>query len=320
MGSGLPTRPAGSVAVTEGLPVDNLILVAGGLLLIGILLIGVSDRLRVPAALLSLGVGMLFGSDGLGVVDIGDFELVRNISVIALVIILFEGGLTTKPSAIREAGLPGFVLSTVGVLITALVTAVGVEMLFGLGWTTSFLLGAVVASTDAAVVFELVKRAPLPRRLASILEVESGANDPFAIVLTLGLLAIFEESGIRRSRRLDRGGSVAAGGRPGGWTRWWDLASKRILELRLRSEGLYPILAAALAGLSYGTAAAIGASGFLAVYVTGLVIGAAVPLHRRVIRTFHASLATGADIGLFLLLGCSSSRLSYPVWRCRRSR
>jgi potassium/hydrogen antiporter len=81
------------------------------------------------------------------------------------------------------------------------------------------------------------------------------------------------------------------------------LVSKRILELRLRSEGLYPILAGALAGLSYGTAASIGTSGFLAVYVTGLVIGAAVPLHRRVIRTFHASLATGADIGLFLLLG-----------------
>jgi potassium/hydrogen antiporter len=288
--------------VTDGLPVDNLILVAGGLLLIGVLLIGVSDRLRVPAALLSLGVGMLFGSDGLGVVDIADFELVRNVSVIALVIILFEGGLTTKPSAIREAGLPGFVLSTLGVLITTLVTAAGVELLFGLGWTTSFLLGAVVSSTDAAVVFELVKRAPLPRRLASILEVESGANDPFAIVLTLGLLAAFEEGG-----SLDFVGWIGAGA--------WQLAgglgvgllvglaSKRILELRLRSEGLYPILAAALAGLSYGTAAAIGASGFLAVYVTGLVIGAAVPLHRRVIRTFHASLANGADIGLFLLLG-----------------
>lgn len=288
--------------MTEGLPVDNLILVAGGLLLIGVLLIGVSDRLRVPAALLSLGVGMLFGSDGLGWVDVADFELVRNVSVIALVIILFEGGLTTKPSAIREAGLPGFALSTVGVLVTGLVTAVGVELLFGLGWTTSFLLGAVVASTDAAVVFELVKRAPLPRRLARILEVESGANDPFAIVLTLGLLATFEEGG-----SLSFVGWVGVGA--------WQLVgglvvgvliglvAMRILDLRLRSEGLYPILAAALAGLSYGVAAAVGASGFLAVYVTGLVIGAAVPLHRRVIRSFHASLANGADIALFLLLG-----------------
>lgn len=115
----------------EGLPVDGLILAAGGLLLVGVMLVGVSERLRVPAALLSLAVGMLFGSDALGLVDVADFELVRNVSVIALVIILFEGGLTTKPSAIREAGLPGFALSTVGVLITAAVTALGVELLFG---------------------------------------------------------------------------------------------------------------------------------------------------------------------------------------------
>lgn len=287
--------------VTVGLPVDSVVFFAAAMLLLGIVVVGLSDRLRLPAALLSLGLGMLFGSDALGLVDVDDYALVRNLSVVALIVILFEGGLTTKPSALRESGLPGFTLSTVGVLVTGGVTAVGVEMVFGLGWQTSLLMGAVVASTDAAVVFDLVKRAPLPRRVASILEVESGANDPFAIVLTIGLLSGLE--------------GVTASVGNWIWFGFWQLtggivvglaigfASRWILGLHLRSVGLYPIVAAGLAGLAYGTAALLSASGFLAVYVAGLVIGATVPRRRRIIRSFHASLANAADIGLFLLLG-----------------
>lgn len=283
------------------LPVDGIILLGASLLLVGILIVGFSHRLRVPAALLSLGVGMVFGSDALGVVYVDDPEMVRNLSVVALVIILFEGGLTTKPSALREAGPPGFLLSTLGVVITAGVTALGVEAIFGLGWSTSLLLGAVVASTDAAVVFDLVRRAPLPRRLATILEVESGANDPVAIVLTVGLLATFENQTIGPAEWIRFGAWQLAGGLLVGLA--IGLLSKWVLRLRLRSEGLYPIVAAALAGLSYGAAASVSASGFLAVYITGLIIGATVPRRRRSIRNFHASLANGADIGLFLLLG-----------------
>lgn len=288
--------------MSAGLPVDGIILLGAALLLVGILIAGFSDRLRVPAALLSLGVGMVFGSDALGLIYVDDPEMVRNLSVVALVIILFEGGLTTKPSALRTAGPPGFLLSTLGVVITAGVTALGVEAIFdGLGWRTSLLLGAVVASTDAAVVFDLVRRAPLPRRLAAILEVESGANDPIAIVLTVGLLATFENQAIGPVEWIRFGTWQLAGGLLVGLA--IGLLSKWVLRLRLRSEGLYPILAAGLAGLSYGAAASVSASGFLAVYVTGLIIGATVPRRRRSIRSFHASLANGADIGLFLLLG-----------------
>ena len=283
------------------LPVDGIILLGAGLLLIGILIAGFSDRLRVPAALLSLVVGMVFGSDALGVVYLDDPELVRNLSVVALVIILFEGGLTTKPSALREAGRAGFLLSTAGVGITAGVTALGVQVVFGSGWRTSLLLGAVVASTDAAVVFDLVRRAPLPRRLATILEVESGANDPVAIVLTVGLLATFEDQSVGPVDWLLFGAWQLAGGILVGVA--IGLLSRWVLKLRLRSEGLYPIVAAGLAGLSYGAATSVSASGFLAVYVTGLLIGATVPRRRRSIRSFHASLANAADIALFLLLG-----------------
>ena len=287
--------------MTLGLPVDNVVFFAAALLILGVLVVGLSDRLRLPAALLSLALGMLFGSDGLGLVNVDDYALVRNLSVVALIVILFEGGLTTKPSVLREAGPQGFALSTIGVVVTGAVTAVGVELVFRLGWHTSLLMGAVVASTDAAVVFDLVRRAPLPRRIAGILEVESGANDPFAIVLTIGLLTTLE--------------GISASVGDWIWFGFWQLTggliiglavgfvSRWILGLHLRSVGLYPIVAAGLAGLAYGTAALLSASGFLAVYVAGLVIGATVPRRRRVIRSFHASLANGADIGLFLLLG-----------------
>jgi len=285
----------------EHLPVDNILLVAAGLMVIGVLIVGASDRLRVPAALLSLGIGILFGSDVLGLVDVSDMAMVRDISVVALMIILFEGGLTTKPSVLRESGVPGFVLANVGVLVSAGVVAAGVQLLFpDTGWETALIIGAVVASTDAAVVFDVVRRTPIPKRLAGILEIESGVNDPFAILLTIGLIEVTRSNpGVQDwlvfgARQLVGGIAV---GLLGGWI------GSRLLRFRLRSSGLYPLLALAMAGLTFAVAAYIGSSGFLAVYICGLMIGALAPRHRRVVRSFHASLANGADIALFLLLG-----------------
>jgi potassium/hydrogen antiporter len=284
----------------DHLPVESVLLVAAGLMVIGVLIVGASDRLRVPAALLSLGIGILFGSDVLGLVEVSDMAMVRDISVIALMIILFEGGLTTKPSVLRESGVPGFVLANVGVLVTAGVVATGWQLLFDTGWETALIIGAVVASTDAAVVFDVVRRTPIPKRLAGILEIESGVNDPFAILLTIGLIEVTRSSpGIEDwlvfgARQLFGGIAV---GLLGGWI------GSRLLRLRLRSSGLYPLLALAMAGLTFAVASYIGSSGFLAVYICGLMIGALAPRHRRVVRSFHASLANGADIALFLLLG-----------------
>jgi len=284
----------------EHLPVESVLLVAAGLMVIGVLIVGASDRLRVPAALLSLGIGILFGSDVLGLVNVSDMAMVRDISVVALMIILFEGGLTTKPSVLRESGVPGFVLANVGVLVSAGVVAAGVQLLFDTGWETALIIGAVVASTDAAVVFDVVRRTPIPKRLAGILEVESGVNDPFAILLTIGLIEVTRSSPsiedwlVFGARQLFGGIAV---GLLGGWI------GSRLLRLRLRSSGLYPLLALAMAGLTFAVAAYIGSSGFLAVYICGLMIGALAPRHRRVVRSFHASLANGADIALFLLLG-----------------
>jgi cell volume regulation protein A len=284
----------------EHLPVDSIVLVAAGLMVIGVLFVGSSERLRVPAALLSLGIGIVFGSDVLGVVDLSDMALVRDLSVVALMIILFEGGLTTKPSVVRESGIPGFVLANVGVLVTGAVTAVGTQLLIAPGWETALIIGAVVASTDAAVVFDLVRRAPIPKRLAGILEIESGVNDPFAILLTIGLIELTRSQPgaadwlVFGARQLFGGLAI---GLLGGWI------GSKLLTVRLRSSGLYPLLAMGIAGLTFAGAAAISSSGFLAVYICGLMVGALAPRHRREIRSFHSSLANGADIALFLLLG-----------------
>lgn len=286
--------------MTVGFPIDGAILTAATLIVAGALLVGVSDRLRVPASLISLAVGMLVGSDGLGWVNVDDAALVRDLSIVALIIILFEGGLTTKPSAIREAGVPAFILSSVGVILTAAVTAVGTQLVFRPGWEIAMLLGAVVASTDAAVVFDLLRRAPLPRKLASILEVESGANDPFAILLTVGVVEALRgpisAGEVVSFAVLQLLGGLAVGGAVG-----W--AGVFLLRSRLRSQALYPILATGIAGLAYAVATRLSASGFLAVFVAGLMIGAMVPRQRRVIRSFYSSLATGTDIALFLMLG-----------------
>lgn len=283
------------------LPVDVPILVVGALLVAAVLVAGLSDRLRVPGALVSLGLGMVLGSDVLSWVDFDDVDLARNLGVVALVVILFEGGLTTKPEDLRRGGPAGFVLSNLGVLVTAAVTATALVALLDVGWRTAFLVGAIVGSTDAAVVFDLLRRTPLPRRIAAVLEVESGANDPFAVVLTVSILAT-TEGGRTWTEWLSLGAAQLAGGVVFGLA-VGGVAVLLLRRWRLRSQALYPLLALATAAVAYGSAAVVGASGFLAVYICGLAVGAGVPRHRRIVRNFVTTLANSADLGLFLLLG-----------------
>ncbi len=283
------------------LPGDVLILVGAALLAAGVLSAGFAARLRVPGLLLFLGLGMVVGDDGLNLISLSDPVLAQRVAVLALIAILFEGGLGTKPTDLRRAAVPGLVLANVGVVITAAVTAAAAALLLDVQPVTALLLGAVTASTDAAAIFSVLRRSPLPKRLTSLLEVESGANDPLAIVLTLSVLAS-AASGLSAGQLLGFGatqllGGIAVGtvvGVAGSWV---------LSRVSLGAEGLYPVLALSVAGLAYGAAALLGGSGFFAVYLAGLLVGARVPRHRRVIRTFHDGLATMAEIALFLLLG-----------------
>jgi len=283
------------------LPADWWVLGIAVLLLAGVVAAGFANRLRVPGMLLFLALGMIIGDEGLELVSLADPRVAQTGGTIAVLVILYEGGLTTKPGDLRQVALPGSLLATLGVLLTAGILGGGAYLLLDVRPMTAFLIGAVVASTDAAAVFALLRRAPLPRRMATLLEVESGANDPFAIMLTVGLVEAWSaQPGVAdwvRFALLQLGGGLGIGaliGVAGSWL---------LMRRDLGPEGSYPVLALGVAGLSYGVAVAVGASGFLAVYVTGLFVGAKVPLHRRGIRTFHQGLASTAQAGLFLMLG-----------------
>lgn len=288
------------------LSVDPLILAGSVLLLAAVLTAALAakpgSRFRVPGALLFLAVGMIAGDDGLGWITLNDPAVVRDLGVVALLLILFEGGLTTKPTDLKLAAVPGSLLATVGVVVTAVLTAVGVWALTGVDASIAALIGAVVASTDAAAVFSMMRTTPLPRRVSAILRIESGANDPIAVMLTVGILSVLdgEANGILDWAlfaivQLGGGGLVGVGvGLAGVWL---------LRHVDLGVEGLYPVLAAAVGGAAYGVAATLGASGFVAVYVAGLFVGALVPRHRRSVLGFHEAAANAAEVGLFLLLG-----------------
>lgn len=286
--------------------VDPLVLAVSLLLLSAVVTAAFAARLgsvvRVPGALLFLGLGMLVGDDGLGLISLTDSEFVRDLGIIALLVILFEGGLTTKPSDLRLAAIPGVLLATVGTALTAGVTAVGVWLLLDVDLATAALLGAVVASTDAAAVFSVMRTTLLPRRVSALLRIESGANDPIAVMLTVGLIATLQGGPVGpgawvlfATTQLVGGFAVgAAVGAAGVWM---------LRRIDLGIAGLYPVFAASFGGLAYGVAALVGASGFVAVYLAGVLIGALVPRHRRGILGFHEAMANAAEIGLFLLLG-----------------
>lgn len=287
--------------MTVGPTIDPTVLLAGVLLAVAVVVASFSARFRAPSALLFLGIGMLVGDDGLGLIAVSDETAVQNFGVVALIVILFEGGLTTKPTDLRRAGGPGGLLATVGVIITAAVTGFGAWLLLDIRPITAALLGAVVASTDAAAVFSTLRTVRLPPRLAAILKVESGANDPFAVVLTLGLLEIALASPSAASLTVFAILQPVLGAALGVLVGL--IAVRTLRAVRLPADGLYPILAFAFAAVSYGTAASVGGSGFLAVYVTGLMVGAFVRRRRRGIRDFHEGLANAAEIVLFLVLG-----------------
>lgn len=283
------------------LPTDDLLLAGAVLLLAGVVGTGLAERLRVPGLLLFLGAGMLIGDDGLNLISLSDTELTQGIAVVALVVILYEGGLSTSMRDLRPVAVPALVLATVGVLVTAGITAGAAWLVFDIDTTTALLIGAVVASTDAAAVFSVLRGVGLPRRLRRLLEAESGANDPMAVLLTVGLLAAWEgdvtaaDWAVFGVRQLVGGALV---GLVVGWS-----GSQLLSRTVLTSSALYPVLGLGVGALAYGGGAALGTSGFLAAYVAGVVVAARAPARRRAVRTFHEGLASMAQIGLFLLLG-----------------
>jgi potassium/hydrogen antiporter len=280
----------------------ELILVVGLLLAAALGASLAASRLRVPALLLFLGLGMAVGSDGAGWIQFGDYALARRIGAIALALILFDGGLSASFEELRDVMGPALRLAGGGTLITALVTGLAATALFGLPLLHGLLLGSILASTDSAAVFGLLRETPLRRRLRLTLEGEAGFNDPVAVLLVLGFLAWIENPSYGVLNMVVLFVRELASGAVCGYV-VGRLAVWALSRYRLPTAGLYPVASCSVAALAFGLAETLGGSGFLSVYIAGLMLGGSGIAAKQTIATFHQGLAWVAQITLFLTLG-----------------
>lgn len=292
--------------------IDTAILATAILLLLGIASSKISARLGVPVLVLFLLLGMLAGSEGIGGLEFENYELAHGIGTLALVMILFDGGLSTSLSAIRQAWKPSVLLATWGVLVTAVITGLAAAWILQISLLEGLLLGSIVGSTDASAVFSVLRSGgvSLPKPIAAVLEVESASNDPMAIFLTIGCIEVLL-------------GNVAVGpglltlfasqmlvgclcGVLGGYSAGWV-----VNRIELGAAGMYPVLISGFGLLTYGMAAKLGGSGFLAVYLAGVIIGNRPLVFQRGIRLYHDAIAWLSQIVMFIVLGllCFPSRL-----------
>jgi potassium/hydrogen antiporter len=290
------------VAVTDG----ELILVAGALLAAGIAASLLAARVRLPGLLLFLALGMVIGSDVTGWIEFGrteeDYELARTIGIVALVLILFEGGLSAGFGEIRPVLRPAVSLALVGTFLTAAITGVAAIWLFDLSTLEGLLLGSIISATDGAAIFALLRGSTLRRPLARTLEGESGLNDPVAVLLVVGFVEWIQDDTFGAADMallfvLELGIGAAAG-----LTVGW-LAMQGLRHVRLATAGLYPVATLATAAIAYGAADALHGSGFLAAYLAGLALGSARIPAKRTVTVFHEGLGWVAQIAMFLSLG-----------------
>jgi potassium/hydrogen antiporter len=290
------------------------ILIGAGLVMAAVFTSWFAFRFGAPILLIFLAVGLLAGEDGLGI-EFDNATAAYFVGSLALAIILFDSGFGTKLSAFRLAALPAGVLATAGVVLTTLIFGAATHFALGLSWLTSFLLGAVVSSTDAAAVFFLLRVGGihLRDRVRSVLEVESGANDPMAIFLTVTLVELIEaglpESNVTLVFVVDFVREMGLGfllGLAGGY-----LIVRLVNRLDLES-GLYPVVVLAASLVLFGIAGALHGSGFLAVYVAGLYAGNRRLRQALALRRFQDGMTWLAQIGMFVVFGLLATPSDFP--------
>lgn len=284
-------------------------LVTAILLIVSILATRASHRLGVPALILFIAIGMLAGSEGPGGIFFEDYALAQAVGTVALVFILFSGGLDTDWPTIRPVLLQGLVLANIGVVISAGLVGVFAAWLLGLSLLEGLLLGAIVSSTDAAAVFSVMRMrgVNLKHHLEPLIELESGSNDPIAVFLTAGLTGVLAAGNGSLLGLLPSFAIQMAIGSIGGFV-LGKIAIWTINRIRLQQEGLYVVLTVGFTLFTYSAVYLLQGNGFLAVYIAGIVIGNANLVHKRSVLRFHDGLAWLMQIGMFLTLGL----LAYP--------
>ncbi len=284
--------------------VSQLIFVGALLFLASILSTIITPRLGAPLLLVFLIVGLLAGEDGPGGIAFSDYRLANLLATAALAVILFDGGMRTTLASFKLAMKPALSLATVGVLITMVVTGAAAAYLLKLSVAEGLLIGAIVASTDAAAVFSLLSTQALSlhRRVGAMLEIESGTNDPMGVFLTLGLVTY-----IQTPQQFDTAKCLLFFMQQMGLGVLIGWGGGRLLQLALNrlvlQESLYPLLAVFGALLIFGFTATLGGSGFLAVYLAGLLLGNRRFVSQTAVRRFLDGIAWMAQIGMFLVLG-----------------
>jgi cell volume regulation protein A len=280
----------------------NLTMAIGGVLVaVSCLFSRVSARWGIPVSILFLAVGMLTGVDGPGGIVFREFSLCYVVGTVALAAVLFAGGLQTPLHSLRDALGPASVLATVGVVGIAALTAL-VARAVGLPWEEAWLVGAIVSSTDASAVFTVLHGVTLPRRVAHTIELESGLNDPVAVILTLVMTSrlLGQDVGFGEMA-VDVAAQLAIGGIFG--LALGLLGQATLRHFALSNAALNPVLTLGFALAAFGVPAALGGSGFLAVYLAGIVVGNANLPQREHLVHVHDSLSWLAQVGMFLLLG-----------------
>ena len=287
------------------------------MLLVAVAAVRLSRRSGLPTLLLYLGIGVVIGEAGLGI-HFNSAELTQVLGYSALVLILAEGGLTTSWDGIRQSVAPAALLSTLGVMVSVGVVGLAAHFVLDVPWNIALMVGAVLAPTDAAAVFSVLRRVPLPHRLAGLLEAESGFNDAPVVILVMAL-----------ATEASRGGD-------GSPSTWWQLLPIAVAELAggavvgllvgylgghfmrriaSASSGLFSIGVVSLTVLAYAVGAMLHTSGFLAAYLSALLLGNMRLPHRAAVHGFAEALGWLAQIGLFVLLGllASPSRLTWQT-------
>lgn len=284
--------------------INQFVLAGAVLLLLAILASALSYRIGMPLLLVFLAVGMLAGEDGPGGIVFNDSGMAYMVGSVALAIILLDGGLNTRSESFRTSLRPAAVLATAGVLVTCVITGLFAAWILDFGWLEGMLVGAVVGSTDAAAVFALLhaRGLTLKERVSATLEIESGSNDPMAALLTIAFIEL-----ILAGQRVpgwetlvllvQQMGLGLVAGLGGGWLLVW-LANRLPLE-----RGMYPMLILAGGLLLYSLTTVLGGSGFLAIYLCGVMVANRNPRESANILQVHNGLAWLAQIGMFLMLG-----------------
>lgn len=284
--------------------IEHVLLVGALLLFISVIASKASDRFGVPALLLFLVIGMLAGSEGIGKIYFNDPWLAKSLGVLALVFILYSGGLSTSWKDIRHIVAPSVALATVGVLLTAVLVGWFSVVLLHFSPLEGALLGAIVSSTDAAAIFSVLRsrHVSLRGKIRPLLELESGSNDPMAVFLTLGLIRLLSNQTLSITYLIPVFVLEFAVGLSMGY-----LCGKGIVVLtnriKLAYEGLYPVLMIAMVLLVYALTDLLKGNGFLSVYIASVVVGNSNFIHKKTLMKFHEGLAWLMQIAMFLALG-----------------